>query len=170
MKFYMKKRVYYLLIGTLLLLLHACSKSDETTSIPACDTFLCATAVRPNGDLVRDYYCDDLRICTHADGYIVFSAEENRSHNAGLFVLRVGSQARRIFNGPGTYRLQDDDANALSYEYVDTTVQSFVGYGGYITVETASETELSGFFEVDAKNKNEAVYQKILGRFNYQPD
>lgn len=167
MKFYKKKRVYFLLIGMLLLLLHSCGKSDETISIPDCDTFICAKAVQPNGDLVRDYYCDDFRIYNYGDGYIVFSAEESRSHNAGLFVLRIGSNARRIFDGPGTYRLQDHDATALSYEYVDTLVQSFIGYGGHITVETASENELSGFFEVDAKHKNEEAYQRILGRFSY---
>ncbi len=164
------KQIVFPLVVIISLFLPSCSKTDEATIIPDCDTLLCARSFRPNGDFVRDYECNLLKVYNVSDGYFVFSVEENRARQPGLFLLRVGSPSRPIFDGPGTYRIQDTDATYLSYEYVDTIVQSFIGYGGYITVESASETELSGFFEVDTKNKNQEVYQKINGRFQYSVD
>ncbi|PKP51759.1 MAG: hypothetical protein CVT92_12035 [Bacteroidetes bacterium HGW-Bacteroidetes-1] len=150
----------------LLLLLFSCGKKEKPLNTQNCETIVCASSMRLNGDLLYEYRFDSLSQYSFNDGYLVLIARQKTEEQTVVLSLRVGSLARPVYQHPGTYSVDYYNTAFVALEIFADTSSHYKSYGGYIKVDTAGPSIFAGNFEIEAKSENVELYLKLIGNFN----
>jgi hypothetical protein len=164
-----KMKYFYLLgLWLFLLLFTACKEEDEPTlEAPDCGTSFCMRAYRMNKDYFADYEAQ-LMNYQLSDGYAVAIWRNTEIDPPATFVIKVGNFQRPVLDGPGIFRFDNYETAYLSAEIERDSMVRFLGYTGYIQVDSVSEDYFSGEFEVDAQVDTLNNYLIFKGKFEIQ--
>lgn len=146
----------------------ACKQADEPMlKVPDCGESFCMSAYRANKEWVDDYSAQ-LFNYQFNDGYSVAIWRNMSSEPPTNFVIKIGNSQRPTLDGPGIFRFDPYETAFFSAEIERDSMVRFLGYSGFIQVDSVSERYFSGEFELDAQVDTLANYLKFKGKFEIQ--
>ncbi len=149
-------------------ILTGCRQEDEPElTAPDCGESFCMSAYRANKEWVEDYSAQLFNYQLY-DGYAVAIWRNQHSEPPATFVIKIGTSQRPTLDGPGIFRFDPYETAFFSAEIEHDSMVRFLGYAGYIEVDSVSEHYFAGEFELDAQVDTLNNYLKFKGKFEIQ--
>ncbi|MBG0783206.1 MAG: hypothetical protein H0S84_13125 [Bacteroidales bacterium] len=162
----MKFQVFLLLI--LFVSISSCKQEDEPElTAPDCDESFCVSTYRANKKWVSDYSAQLLHF-QQFEGYAVAIWRNTETEPPSTFMLQVGSPQRPVFDGAGTFWFDQYQTAFFSAEIEHDSLVRFLGYAGYIVVDSITDSYFSGKLELDAQVDTLNVFLKFAGKFEVE--
>ncbi|HOI32156.1 MAG: hypothetical protein PHG67_13655 [Bacteroidales bacterium] len=162
----MKFQVFLLLF--LFILISSCKQESEPVlTAPDCGESFCVSTYRVNKEWIEDHGAQLIQYQLF-DGYAIAIWRNMEADPPTTFMMQVGSAQRPILNGPGLFRFDQFQTAFFSAEIKQDSMVRYLGYAGFIEVDSVTENYFSGSLELDAQVDTLNVYMKFVGKFEVQ--